>query len=80
MGKNTRVGHWVRRCCGDSIVTSGTVYSQSPNDETPERIRKVGRTRWSVMRSGWDEEVLHVENGRIYSAFSIDETVTATDP
>ncbi|WP_424001018.1 VWA domain-containing protein [Haloarcula salina] len=60
-------------------VYSGYEGSKAPDDQTPEDIP--GRSNdWSVMRFGWDSNIAHYHNGKLYYPFSIEELTTVSEP
>ncbi|WP_158853311.1 hypothetical protein [Halorhabdus sp. CUG00001] len=54
------------------------VYSGNDGDQTKEFVELQGNTRrfWSVMSSGWDDQVTYNPMNGEYIAFSIEELLT----
>lgn len=64
----------------EHLFRLGEVYTGSGDDQTPERIRSGGSKLWSVMISGWDDDLLIHPMSDRYFAHTIQEESTVGKP
>jgi hypothetical protein len=60
-------------------LPAGEVYSGDNDDDTPENLYTLPADDWSIMRSGWEDDVLFTHNGAAYHVFSIEELTTVSE-
>jgi len=61
-------------------LPGGEVYSGDNDDETPENLYTLSADDWSIMRSGWEDDLLFTHNGTKFHVCSIEELTTASEP
>jgi hypothetical protein len=59
--------------CSENPMRNGEIYSGRPDDPTPEDIDPTGNSRWSVMSSGWSNNVILPQTQSNYFAYTIEE-------
>jgi hypothetical protein len=77
------IGHSLETGEADDDLTKnpgrlGEVYSGRPKDQTNEEVNEF--TRWSLMASGWNDQLLMKPMHGTYFAFSIEEASTINEP